>query len=169
MTAYILISTIALAYAASAASKPRPTHVSPARERVVHMLNAGLAGTPMAGTGRQLEASGWKHHVHPAFMAGVAAIESSWGRAVCERFNAWGLGSCGRAWHPPAFRSWAHAYDYYARFLRERWPRARTPYDFHGYCVTPSGADCPTWARDVTWNMDRLGFGPSITYGRSIT
>lgn len=159
-----LTLTIILLAVAAAAHAANPT-INVQRQRVVAQLNAGLAGTPMAGTGRQLEAAGWKHRVHPAFMAAVSAIESSWGRRMCEPFNAWGLGSCKRAWTPPSFRSWAHAYDYYARFLRSRWPSARTPYDYHGYCVDRNGNDCPTWARDVAWNMDRLGYGPSVRYG----
>ncbi len=168
-----LILIITLAYAASAAAKPHPTHISPARERVVRMLDAGLAGTPMAGSGRALEASGWKWHVHPAFMAAVTGIEAAWGRRACRsnRFNAFGLGSCTASW-VPTFRSWAGAFDYYARFLTGRtsvtsgWPAARTPYDFHGYCRTRSGAECPTWPSSVSWNMERLGFGPSVRYGR---
>lgn len=162
-----LILIITLAYAASAAAKPRPTHISAARERVVRMLDAGLAGTPMQGTGRALEASGWKWHVHPAFMAGVAGIEAAWGRLSCRsnRFNAFGLGSCSASW-VPQFRSWANAYGFYARWLRQRWPAARTPYDFHGYCVDRYGNDCPSWAGSVVWNMGRLGFGPSVRYGR---
>jgi len=162
MNALILTTLLILLAATAAHAAPR---ISPQRQAVVKALNAGLAGTPMAGTGKQLEAAGWKWRVHPAFMAGVAGIESAWGRLTCEPFNAWGLGSCGRAWTPPSFRSWAHAYDYYARFLRSRWPSARSPYDFHGYCVTRSGADCPTWPGKVVWNMDRLGFGSSVRYG----
>ena len=134
------------------------------RRAVVAKLNAGLAGTPMKGTGIVLERAGWREHVHPAFMAAVAGVESAWGRLYCQRFNAWGLGSCPLLWHPPTFRSWAEAYDYYARFLRDRWPSARKPSDFHGYCRTPSGADCPTWPSSVAWNMDRLGFPPTVTY-----
>lgn len=159
-----LILILTLSYAASAAAKPRPTHISPARERVVRMLDAGLAGTPMSGTGRALEASGWKHHVHPAFMAAAAGLESAWGRLACQgnRWNLWGLGSCNRYWTVPTFRTAAGAYDYYARFLRERWPSARTPYDFHGYC------ECGTqsWGSRVAWNMDRLGFPALVRYGR---
>ncbi len=161
-----LLAVIPTTEIAAAAITAQPKRISPQRQNVVNQLNAGLAGTPMQGTGRSLEAAGWKWRVHPAFMAGVAGIESAWGRRVCERFNAWGLGSCGRAWHPPSFRSWAHAYDYYARFLMSRWPSARSPYDYHGYCVDRYGNACPTWARDVAWNMDRLGFGPSVRYGR---
>lgn len=163
----LILLTLLLANTAAQAS-PHPNRISAAREHVVHLLNDGLAGTPMAHTGRQLEAAGWKWHVHPAFIAGVAGIEAAWGRLACRdnRFNAFGLGSCGTAWSPPTFRSWAAAYDYMARFIHSRWPSARTPYDMHGYCVTSSGADCPDWPAKVAWNMERLGFGPSLRYGR---
>lgn len=150
----------------STAATPKPKH-NP-RYQVATQLNQQLGGTPMANTGFALEAAGWRYGIHPAFMAAVAGIESAWGRLACStnRRNIWGLGSCGASWSPPYFPSARAAAFYYARFLRDRWPSARTPYDFHGYCVTPSGADCPTWASKVAWNMERLGFPATVRYGR---
>lgn len=163
LTVPVIALLVLLCLAARAGSTP--VKHSP-RYQVAAQLNRGLAGTPMAGTGFALEAAGWRYRVHPAFVAAVAGVESTYGAAVCERFNAWGLGSCGRAWRPPAFPSWKHAYDYFARFIRDRWPSALTPYDFHGYCVTPAGDDCPTWPGKVAANMRRLGFGETLRYGR---
>lgn len=159
-TLIVLLAILILTTAAYAAT---PKRISPARQNVVKQLNAGLAGTPMQGTGKQLEAAGWKHRVHPAFMAAAAGLESAWGRLACNgnRWNLWGLGSCNRYWRVPYFATPGQAFDYYARFLRTRWPNARSPYDFHGYC------ECGTrsWGSRVSWNMDRLGFGSSVRYG----
>jgi len=162
----VLTCLIALALTAAAASATASKH-SPRYEVAVE-LNHGLAGTPMANTGFALEAAGWRYHVHPALIAAIAGIESCWGRCSCpgNRWNMWGLGSCGDAWTPPTFATATTAYAYVARFLRERWPSARTPYDFHGYCRTRSGAECPTWPSKVAWNMDRLGFPARVEYGR---
>ena len=163
----IAILMIVLATAAQAAHNSRPKHISPAREHVVQTLNRGLYDTPMAWTGRELEAAGWKWHVHPAFLAAITGAESSFGAAACRtnRFNAAGLGSCGSAWTPPYFRSWAHFYDYFARMIRRQWPSARSPWDMHGYCVDAHGNDCPTWPGKVAGFMRRLfGVGPGVRY-----
>lgn len=134
------------------------------RSDTARQLNAGLAGTPMRGLGYILEAEGRRAGVHPAFIAAAAGLESAWGRLACRDnpYNAWGLGSCDRAWKVPHFRTWRQAIRYYARFIRDRWPSARTPYDLHGYC------QCGTrsWGSRVAWNMDRLGFPAHVRYGR---
>jgi hypothetical protein len=157
----ILVIVILLTLAATA-NAARPHH-SP-RYQVAAQLNAQLGGTPLAGHGFALEAAGWKHHVHPAFIAAAAGLESAWGRLACQgnRWNLWGLGSCDRYWRVPHFTTAAQAFDYYARFIRSRWPRARTPYDLAGYCECGSRS----WGSRVAWNMERLGFRPTIGYGR---
>lgn len=132
------------------------------RHDTARRLNATLAGTPLAGKGWLLEAEGYRGGIHPAFIAAVAGLESAWGRLPCSRnrFNYWGLGSCDRAWQVPYFQTFRQAVRYFARFVRQRWPNARTPYDLHGYC------ECSHWGSRVAWNMDRLGFPPVVRYGR---
>lgn len=132
------------------------------RHDTARRLNANLAGTPLAGKGWLLEAEGYQGGIHPAFIAAVAGLESAWGRLPCSRnrFNYWGLGSCDRAWQVPHFTTLRQAVRYFARFVRQRWPNARTPYDLHGYC------ECSHWGSRVAWNMDRLGFPPVVRYGR---
>jgi hypothetical protein len=124
--------------------------------QTVRRLDAGLAGTPMAGTGASLEKHGRRHGVSPYFMAAVAATESSLGAAACGAggYNAWGLGNCGTAWSVPSFSSWDEAIAYYARFLT-RWSGHATPYSFRGYAACD---EC--WARKVSEWMGRL-FGVS--------
>ena len=116
----------------------------------------------MRGTGRALEASGWKWHVSPMFIAAIAATESSLGRAACwDRYNAFGLGSCHGSW-VPRFRSWAHVYDFQARFLAQHWPAARTTWDVRGYAACDS-----CWSRKTAWWMSRLfGVSADVRYGR---
>lgn len=154
MLTLALIALITIAYPEVAAAGKRSD--------VARQLNANLAGTPMAGLGYILEAEGHRGNVHPAFIAAAAGLESAWGRIPCRgnELNVWGLGSCDRAWQVPHFRSWRHAIRYYARFIRQRWPSARTPYDLPGYCECGSAS----WGSRVAWNMDRLGFAPQVRY-----
>ena len=128
-------------------------------DHVIRRLDRGLAGSPMAGTGRILEREGRRHGVSPYFMAAVAATESSLGHAACGPggYNAWGLGNCGTAWSVPAFRSWDQAIAYYARFLT-RWEGHSTPYSFRGYAACD---EC--WGRKVSEWMQRLFGVPAIT------
>ena len=155
--AVIVATSGALAYGAQ---QPR---ISPARERVVDALDAGLAGTPMAHTGRELEAAGWKWKVHPAFIAGIAGTESSFGRLGCRGNprNSFGLSSCNSGWRVPYFPTWAAAYDFMGRFLASRWPSARSPYDYHGYAACSS-----CWGRATSLHMSRFGLGTNVRYGR---
>lgn len=120
-------------------------------------LNQGLAGTPMRGTGFGLVVEARRWGIQPAFIAAIAGTESSFGAQACRgnRFNAYGLASCGSSWRVPAFRSWRESYAFMARFLAERWPRARTPYDYYGYAACSS-----CWGRKTAGHMVELGFAP---------
>jgi hypothetical protein len=153
ITALIALTTIATAAAAK---------ISPKRENVVHALNRGLYDTPMANTGRELEAAGWKHHVHPAFIAAIAGTESSFGAAACSGNprNAFGLSSCGSGWRVPYFETWAEVYTFMARFLTSRWPHARSTYDYYGYAACSS-----CWgAKTASWMRSRFGMSSSVVY-----
>lgn len=134
--------------------------------RTIVTLDRGLSGSPMAGTGALLERAGRKYGVSPYFMAAAAATESTLGRHACanNRFNVWGLSSCGSGWHVPSFTSWAEAYDFYARFLTGRtsvtsgWPHARTPWDYVGYAACSS-----CWGNSTAAHMSRLFGAPPVT------
>lgn len=129
--------------------------------KVAQTLNRGLAGTPMAGTGAELEQAGREHGIHPAFIAAIAATESSFGAAACasNRFNAYGLANCQGIWHVPDFQSWSESYRFMGRFLAGRWPRADTPWEFYGYAACDS-----CWGNKVASWMRRLGFGHGVRY-----
>ena len=131
-----------------------------ARGQVISRLNRGLAGTPMSATGIILERWGRRYHVSPYFMAAVAATESSLGRAACSnnRFNVWGLSSCGSGWYVPPFRSWDEAIAFYAHFLSSRWPGHSTPYSFQGYA-----ACSPCWGAKTSYWMRSLFGVPAVT------
>lgn len=132
------------------------------RGSVIRALERGLAGTPMAGTGRILEHHGRLHGVSPYFMVAVAATESSIGHAACSnnRRNVWGLASCVNSWPVPYFDTWDEAIGFYADFLAERWPGHTSPYSFRGYAAC---SDC--WARKVSYWMERLfGVAPTTRY-----
>lgn len=122
-----------------------------ARADVWRRLQRGLAGSPMAGSERELEAAGRRHGVSPFFIAAIAATESSLYEAGCGNYNAWGLANCSGIWDVPYFRSWADAYEFMARFLASRWPHARTPYDYRGYARCSS-----CWGAKTASHMRRL-------------
>lgn len=138
-------------------------------------LNQGLKGTPMQGTGFLLERVAWKWRISPYFVIGVSGKESSLGHASCRsnRKNIWGLKSCGigpytditgdgRTDWLPRFKTWGHAYTFFARYVRARYPHARTPYDFHGYCECGVQTN---WAPKVAWFMRaRFGVAANVRY-----
>jgi hypothetical protein len=120
---------------------------------VIKRLDRGLAGSPMNGTGVNLERWGRQYHVSPYFMAAAAATESSLGVNGCGEGgrNAWGLGNCGSAWSVPSFSSWDEAIAYYARYIAHGWPYHSTPYSFHGYAKCDS-----CWGNSVSGHMHDL-------------
>lgn len=132
------------------------------RARVWRQLERGLQGTPMAGTARELERAGRRHHVHPAFIAAIAGTESSFGAAGCSGNprNAFGLSSCTTGWAVPYFPTWQSAYEFMGEFLSSRWPHARTPYDYHGYAACSA-----CWgAKTAYWMETRFGVPPVVHY-----
>lgn len=114
----------------------------------------------MAGTGISLEHWGRAFGISPYFMAATAATESSLGEAACSnnRFNVWGLSSCGSGWYVPAFASWDTAIAFYARFLTSHWPHHSTPYSFVGYAACDS-----CWGAKVSQWMHSLFGVPAVT------
>lgn len=135
-------------------------------DAMIDRLNRGLAGTPMAGTGRELEAAGRRYHIHPAFIAAIAGTESSFGAAMCGNYNAYGLANCRGIWGVPTFRSWGDSYMFMAAFLTGHtsvssgWPKARTTYDYNGYAACSS-----CWgAKTEMYMRTRFGVSSSVRY-----
>lgn len=94
-------------------------------------IDAYLAGSPMAGTGRLFADAAWRYGVDPRWSPAIATIESSRGLYCFAPYNAWGWGSSG-------FSSWEEAIDVHVRGLARG----------YGYTLTPEAAQkyCPpTW------------------------
>jgi hypothetical protein len=113
----------------------------------------------MANTGFALEAAGFRWHISPYLIAGIAATESSLGAAACpsNRFNAFGLASCGQSWAVPSFQSWKDAYQFMGQFISTHWPHARTPWDLVGYAACSS-----CWAASTAYHMRVLFNAPPV-------
>lgn len=133
-------------------AKPAPKHSH--RYLVARQVAHGLRGTPLQGLGFVFEAEAHRRNLSPFFLVGASGTESSLGAAGCSgnRFNIWGLGACNRYWHVPFFPTWRHAISYYADFIRQHWPHARTVYDLHGYCECGS----LSWGSQTLAWMHRL-------------
>ncbi|HXJ67911.1 MAG TPA: hypothetical protein VNM39_03335 [Verrucomicrobiae bacterium] len=118
----------------------------------------GAGACTLKGQAFVIEDVGFQERLSPAFMVGAAMTESSGGDAACGR-NLWGLNSChsGNFIHGPvpAFRDFREAFTYFARFVHERWPGARTVYDLVGYC----GCGTAAWGNRTSTFMARMGFG----------
>lgn len=157
---YALTVIVALALFGPPMSGEAEAH----RGDYIKKLDRYLANTPMRGLGRTLDHQGHLHNVSPFFIAAVAGKESSFGSRSCSNNprNIWGLGACGRAWHPPYFRTWTEAINYFVRFVKTRWPSATTPYHYGGYC---SGCE-HSWARGVSFYMSAMGSDYRVVYSR---
>lgn len=161
-TLAVIVLLAGLLWLLAADSRAATTAKPGRRAQTAINLNRGLAGTPMAGTGWKLERAAWKHRISPYFIAAIAATESSLGRAACRnnRYNAFGLASCGHSWRVPDFASWEAAYMFMGRFLTGRWPQARTAHHYYGYAACSA-----CWGRKTAYWMRRLfGVSSSVRY-----
>lgn len=62
-------------------------------------IDAYLAGSPMAGTGRYYAAAAWDNGVDPRWAPAISFVESGKGATCYRSYNAWGYGGYG-------FSSW---------------------------------------------------------------
>ena len=133
-----------------------------ADDDTIRRLQKGLAGTPMSGSEAALLAAGRRYGISPYFIAGIAGTESSFGAAACRnnRYNAFGLSSCGSGWHVPNFQSWGEAYLFMGKFLTDRWPSASSTYSYGGYAACSS-----CWGAKTAQHMsNRFGVGSSVRF-----
>lgn len=157
-----LLVTVILISTTTALGKQRTHHRGHSRGyRAAVLLNRGLAHTPMAGTGFALVTESLRRRLNPALIAGIAGTESSYGAAACwnNRFNAFGLSSCGSGWSVPQFRSWRESYRFMAGFITSHWPNARTPWDLHGYAACDA-----CWGNSTAGHMRELGFAATVRW-----
>lgn len=161
MTLALALTLAATANATTGTRVPQRAHT----DAVISNLQAGLAGTPLEPGIRALEATARRHNVSPYLMAAIAGVESGYGRQHCTQNRYWvvGLGSCGRAWTPPSFRNWWQTWDYFARFLRERWlDRGVRSATSMGYTYCPPCGS--RWGAAVEWHMSRNDWPRRVTY-----
>lgn len=94
-------------------------------------IDAYLAGSPLAGHGRDFAVAAWKYGVDPRFSPAISNTESGKGAYCYASYNAWGWGAID-------FDSWEQAIDSHVKGLAEG----------YGYTISPAAAQkyCPpTW------------------------
>jgi hypothetical protein len=127
------------------------------------LCGRGSGGCPLVGQHWVIEDVGFHEHLSPAAMVGGSFTESSGGASPCcgQRFNIWG-------WYAmPQVSNWRDAFTLYARFLKARWPQARTVWEFYGYCSCGFGFGSSyartmaarAWGNRTSTFMARMGFG----------
>lgn len=96
-------------------------------------IDAYLAGSPMAGTGKAFAEAAWDYGVDPRWSPAIANTESTKGSAIPGGFNAWGWTSGTGGFR--SFSSWADGARQHVAYL------ARS----YGYTITVAYAQkyCP--------------------------
>ncbi|MBC7459982.1 MAG: hypothetical protein H7287_01335, partial [Thermoleophilia bacterium] len=130
-------------------------------------LDAYLAGkgSPMAGSGNALMASGGRWQIDPRLIIAIAGAESNFGSITCAPFNAWGYG-CPNG--PYNFSSWAEGVDTVAQGLRTNYlSEGRVSVALINLKYAPlDAANDPTglnnnWTANVSRFLLELGGDPS--------
>lgn len=127
------------------------------------MVNARLAGTPLAGQGAAFVAASKKHNVDWKLLIAIAAAESELGRTggAGALHNPFGLGP-GRS-----YSSWGQAIDTAAATIESYRGRGLTTVPEIGSRWAPVGAGNDprnlnsNWVRNVTAKLRGLGGDPS--------
>lgn len=108
-------------------------------------IDAYLAGSPLAGQGRNFAKAAWKYGVDPRWSPAISNTESSKGRHCFLPYNAWG-------WGQSAFGSWDAAIDAHVKGLARG----------YGYTITVSAAQkyCPpnwdNWYKNTCAQMESI-------------
>lgn len=112
-------------------------------------IDAYLAGSPMAGTGRTFAEASWDYGVDPRWSPAISFIESSRGTAIPygNSYNAWGWTAASGGFR--TFSNWNEAARLHVEYLAH----------MYGYTITPAHAAkyCPpnanAWYRIVLTQM----------------
>ena len=157
----------ALADAAAAPGTAPPTTQSATAGTTAAQLDAYLAGngSPMAGQGASLMASGGRWQIDPRLIVAIAGAESNFGAITCAPYNAWGYG-CPNG--PYVFSSWADGIDAVAQGLRSNYlSEGRVSVALINLKYAPLGAaNDPTglnnnWTANVSRFLTELGGDPN--------
>lgn len=109
LTLVVICAVLGLVFTPSSDAK------HPHRYLVAKRLKDGLTkpyAFPLRRYAFAMEAAGHRYNVNPYFIAAIAGVESTFGKAACGG-NAWGIGSCSVTF--PTFKEGAF---YTARLLR---------------------------------------------------
>ena len=114
-------------------------------------LDAYLAGSALAGQGKNFAKSAWKYCIDPRWSAAISCIESGKGAACIRPHNAWGWGAADVDPYNLAseWGSWEEAIDTHAKGLANG----------YGYTLTAAGAQayCPVnWVRWYNWTLSEM-------------
>ena len=132
-------------------SKPSPGPVETPSDRDAFIamwaprIDAYMAGSPMAGTGRTFAEAAWEYGVDPRFSPAISMVESSQGRYCFRPHNAWG-------WGNSSWSSWDEAIWAHVRGLAIGYGGQLTYEAAKKYCP-PNAAH---WYSSVLANMERI-------------
>ena len=108
-------------------------------------INAFMAGSPMAGTGKTFAEAAWEYGVDPRFSPAISAVESSRGAACFKPHNAWG-------WGNSSWGSWDEAIWAHVAGLASGYGGQLTLAAAQKYCPPNAAA----WYSSVLANMNRI-------------
>lgn len=139
----------------AAAPDVAPAPANPNAAGWTAVLDAYLAGSPMAGMGKAFYEAASANGLDPRLSVGIAKTESGLGRAIPGGYNAYGMtagtapghGSIGN-WQ--AFASWEDAIWSNNTFIRSHWGAGAGPYSMRGY------AGSGTWSQHVAGVMSAI-------------
>lgn len=113
-------------------------------------IDAYLAGSPMAGTGKYFAEAAWNTGTDPRWSPAIAAIESTKGRYNAGAYNAWGWSKVGGGWR--SFGSWAESIPAHVSYLRNNYGVTLTTSAAKKYCP-PTWQD---WYNKVANEMNKI-------------
>lgn len=121
----------------------------------IAVLDAYLAGSPMAGQGKAFYEAAAANGLDPRLSVAIAKTESGLGRAIPGGYNAYGMtaGTApghGRIGNWQAFASWEDAIWSNNTFIRSHWGSGAGPYNMRGY------ASSSTWSQHIAGAMSAI-------------
>jgi len=136
-------------------TKPHVTKVE-----AVDRLNRALAGSPMAGYEDTFYEYANKFNLDWRLSAGIAKIESGYGRQTPGGFNAWGM-TCGCSTYRigcgtvqgiswDRYPNWGTAILAHNDYIFRKWGSNAGPYNMRGYATSP------TWPSKVNSAMNSI-------------
>jgi hypothetical protein len=131
-------------------SAGKTLQAKPDNQRMIARLNHYLAGSPLAGQGKNFAAAATRYHIDPRLSVAISNIESGKGKHQANRYNAWGMRG-GSGWQ--RFSSWKNAIDSHAAFIARHYGANVTPERMaHSYCP-PSWR---SWSKKVRREMNSI-------------